>query len=76
MWGHSPIKCLEVVCKVSKILGFNGLERVEQTEASAGDIVVLAGLADALPGDTACLPGHPRLLSAIEIDEPTISMPI
>ena len=60
--------------RVSKVYGFEGLERVEREEARAGDIAVLAGLEAALPGETACDPEHPKQLPAIEIDEPTITM--
>ncbi|MEO1269041.1 MAG: GTP-binding protein, partial [Myxococcota bacterium] len=60
--------------RISKVYGFKGLERIELDEARAGDIVVLAGIEAALPGETVCDPEHPRQLSAIEIDEPTITM--
>jgi GTP-binding protein len=61
-------------CRVSKIYGFHGLERVEAKEAGAGDIVVLAGLPEVLPGETVCHPDHPNPMPLIKIDEPTVSM--
>ncbi len=61
-------------CRVSKIYGFLGLDRVEQQTAGAGDLVVLAGITEALPGETVCDPAHPNPMPAVEIDEPTVSM--
>jgi GTP-binding protein len=61
-------------CRVSKIFGFRGLERVPREEAGAGDIVVLAGLPEVLPGETVCDPAFPNPLPLIIIDEPTVSM--
>ena len=60
--------------KITKILSFKGIERVPVDQASAGQIVMLAGLGDILPGDTVNENGVHRVLPAIEIDEPTITM--
>jgi GTP-binding protein len=60
--------------KVTKLLGFVGLEKVEIDEAEAGDIIGLAGVLDALPGETFCAPGHADPMPPIAVDEPTISM--
>jgi len=60
--------------RISKIYRFRGLERVETTEAQAGEIIMIAGVPEILPGDTINAPDSPRRLPAIEIDEPTISM--
>ncbi len=60
--------------KVTKLLGFEGLEKVEIDEAEAGDIIGLAGVLDALPGETLCAPGHADAMPPIAVDEPTISM--
>jgi GTP-binding protein len=60
--------------RISKIYRFRGLERVETTEAQAGEIIMIAGISDILPGDTINAPDSPRRLPAIDIDEPTISM--
>jgi GTP-binding protein len=60
--------------KVTKLLGFEGLEKVEIDEAEAGDIIGMAGVLDALPGETFCAPGHPDAMPPIAVDEPTISM--
>ena len=60
--------------KVTKLFGFQGLERITLDSASAGDIVILAGLAEALPGETVCHPDHLNPLPLIAVDAPTISM--
>jgi GTP-binding protein len=59
---------------VSKLNGFHGLDQVEIEVGEAGDIVGIAGLPDALPGETVCDPNAPRPCRLIAIDEPTISM--
>jgi GTP-binding protein len=60
--------------RISKIFRFRGLEREETQECQAGEIVMLAGLPEILPGDTINQVDHERMLPAIDIDEPTISM--
>ena len=60
--------------RVSRLFGFKGLERVEIDEAQAGQIIVVAGLGEVLPGDTLHASDAPKLMPSIEIDEPTISM--
>ena len=61
-------------CKVSKLFGFDGLEQVGIEEAVGGDIVAVAGLQGALPGETVCHPDHIVSMPLIEIDEPTVTM--
>ena len=51
-----------------------GLERIEVEEASAGDIVVIAGLEDVAIGETLADPENPVALPAIHIEEPTLRM--
>ncbi|MCA9518112.1 MAG: GTP-binding protein, partial [Myxococcales bacterium] len=72
-----------VVCKpdgglerfrVSQLMTFKGLARVDCESAEAGDIVALAGAGDATVGDTICAEGTPLPMKAIPIDEPTLSM--
>lgn len=60
--------------KITKMFSFKGLERVEATEASAGDIVIVAGLPDIFIGDTICTDQSVEALPAIAIDEPTITL--
>ena len=60
--------------RVLKLFGFEGVERLELTEASAGDIVALAGLNGVEIGKTVTDPEHPDRLEGIAVEEPTISV--
>jgi hypothetical protein len=60
--------------RVTKLLGFDGLKRVELPEASAGYIVAVAGFADANIGETLTCPDEPQALPLIKVDEPTLQM--
>lgn len=60
--------------RIQKLFGFLGLHRIEIEEASAGDIVAIAGLADIGVGETVCNIGQEEPLPLIHIDEPTIQM--
>jgi GTP-binding protein len=60
--------------KITKLLGFEGLRRIEMTEASAGNIVAVAGFADANIGETITCPNEPQALPLIKVDEPTLQM--
>lgn len=60
--------------KITKLLGFEGLNRVELPEASAGNIVAVAGFADANIGETITCPDEPQALPLIKVDEPTLQM--
>lgn len=60
--------------KITKLMGFQGLSRVELEEASAGNIVAVAGFADANIGETITCPNEPEALPLIKVDEPTLQM--
>jgi GTP-binding protein len=60
--------------KVSKLYTFSGLDRIEVDEASAGDIVALAGLTDVEIGKTVTTPDHRERLRGIAVEEPTLSV--
>jgi GTP-binding protein len=60
--------------KISKLLGFEGLQRVELEESSAGNLVAVAGFADANIGETLTCPDEPQALPLIKVDEPTLQM--
>jgi GTP-binding protein len=60
--------------KVTMLYGYDGLKRVEINEASAGDIVAVAGIAEVNIGETLSDRELPQPLPPIQIDEPTISM--
>ncbi|NES18720.1 MAG: translational GTPase TypA [Symploca sp. SIO3E6] len=60
--------------KISKLMGFEGLNRIELQEASAGNLVAVAGFADANIGETITCPQEPQALPLIKVDEPTLQM--
>ena len=60
--------------RVTKLFGFEGLERIEVKEAIAGEIVALAGLEGVEIGLTITDPEHPERLEGIAVEEPTISV--
>lgn len=60
--------------KVTKLLINEGLEKVEVKEASAGEIVTLAGFPDIQIGETIADTSAPHALPVIAIEEPTIAM--
>jgi GTP-binding protein len=60
--------------KVTKLIAFEGLEKVDVPEASAGEIVSLAGLEGVEIGLTLTDPEHPERLEGIAVEEPTISV--
>ena len=60
--------------KVLQILGYLGLERIEQSDASAGDIVCITGVDPLSISDTICSVEAPEKLPPLSVDEPTVSM--
>lgn len=83
--ANGKIKSQEQVClvhadgsqergKVTKLFGFKDLGRVEIEEASAGDIVGVAGFSDIQIGETICSLNEPNPLPLIHVDEPTLQM--
>ncbi len=77
---NMPIHALDPDGKVvetgraSKVMAFRGLERVPVDEASAGDIISIAGLTTATVANTICDPSVTEPLHAQPIDPPTLSM--
>ncbi|NER83411.1 MAG: translational GTPase TypA [Leptolyngbya sp. SIO1D8] len=63
-----------VKSKITKLLGFEGLKRIEIEQASAGQIVAIAGFSDANIGETIACPDNPEALPLISVDEPTLGM--
>lgn len=61
-------------CKITKLFGFHDLGRVEIEDASAGDIVGIAGFPDVQIGETISSLDNPVALPLIHIDEPTLQM--
>ncbi|MGH8154512.1 MAG: translational GTPase TypA [Rhodanobacteraceae bacterium] len=60
--------------KILQVLGFMGLERREEDEAQAGDIIAVSGAGELGISDTICDPSRVEALPALTVDEPTISM--
>jgi len=60
--------------RIAKMYGFLGLKRIEINEASAGDIIAIAGLPDISVGETVCEIGQEDPLEPLRIDEPTLQM--
>ena len=81
--GHVKVGDPISVCKldgsiqktvVTKLYTFDGLKRVEATEATAGDIICLAGIENIMIGETIADGEAPTPIPTIAIDEPTVSM--
>src|SRR5207245_2813809 len=60
--------------KVTVLYGYEGLKRIEIPEASAGDLVAIAGVDAIEIGETVADAENPVALPLIRIDEPTVSM--
>jgi len=60
--------------RVSKLIGFHGLERIDITEAYSGDIVAVAGFETLDVGDSLVDPNNPMPLDPLHIEEPTLSV--
>ncbi|MBR4754783.1 MAG: translational GTPase TypA, partial [Lachnospiraceae bacterium] len=70
--AHEPDKKEKV--KISKLYEFDGLNKVEVTEARIGSIVAISGIADLHIGDTICGTTNPVAIPFQKISEPTIAM--
>lgn len=60
--------------RITKLMGFLGLDRMEIDEAKVGDIVAVAGFEALNVGDTIADKNNPIPLDALHIEEPTISV--
>jgi len=60
--------------KVSKLIGFHGLNRMEINEAEAGDIIAIAGMETVDVGDSVVDPNNPMPLDPMHIEEPTLTV--
>ena len=63
-------------CLVTSLLSFQGLNRVEVSQAQAGDIIAVAGISDITIGETIADPGNPIALPLLNIEEPTVKATI
>lgn len=60
--------------KVTAMMSFKGLEKIDIEEAEAGEIVVVAGIPEIQIGETIADPEKPIALPVLEIEEPTVKM--
>jgi GTP-binding protein len=60
--------------RLTALISFEGLQKVDSTQAQAGDIVAIAGIPDITIGETIADPITPKALPLIDIEEPTIKM--
>ena len=65
---------VETGLRLTKLLAFQGLERVEIDEATAGDIICVSGIEGLNIGDTIADMNNPEGVHAVAVDEPTVSM--
>ena len=69
---HDPGKMRKV--KIGKLYEFDGLNKVEVTEANVGSIVAISGITDLHIGDTLCDLENPEAIPFQKISDPTIAM--
>ena len=60
--------------RITKMYSFEGLKRVEETEAPPGSVLAIAGVEGITIGETVSDPEDPKPLPLVQIDEPTIAM--
>jgi GTP-binding protein len=81
--GHVKVGDPIAVCKldgaiqrtvVTKLYMFEGLKRIDVTDAAAGDIICLAGIENIMIGETIADAEAPAAIPPVVIDEPTVSM--
>jgi GTP-binding protein len=60
--------------RVTKLIGFKGMERFDIKTAGTGDIVAVAGFETIDVGDSLCDPANPMPLDPMHIEEPTLSV--
>ena len=60
--------------RVTKLIGFKGIERFDIDKAGTGDIVAVAGFETIDVGDSLCDPTNPMPLDPMHIEEPTLSI--
>ncbi len=60
--------------RLTSLMTFRGLDRIQIDEASAGDIVAVSGIMDITVGETIADAEHPVALPLLSIEEPTVKM--
>ncbi|MEX1208104.1 MAG: translational GTPase TypA [Acidimicrobiia bacterium] len=71
---HSIVEEAPLKRRLTQLLGFAGLGRVEVDERTAGDLFVIAGFPEVEIGDTLADPINPVPLPRLEVDEPVLRM--
>ena len=76
--GETVVLCKadgeKVKGRVSKLIGFKGMERFDIKTAGTGDIVAVEGFETIDVGDSLCDPANPMPLDPMHIEEPTLSV--
>ena len=77
--ANSPVKIVDHEGKVRngrvlQVMDYHGLERIDVSDAFAGDIVCVTGMDPLDISDTLCDPNHVEALPPLTVDEPTVSM--
>ena len=67
--GQAPLKR-----RLTQLLSFSGIGRLEVDEIAAGDLFVVAGFPEVEIGDTLADPSHPEPLPRLSVDEPVLRM--
>ncbi|MDJ1407808.1 MAG: translational GTPase TypA [Candidatus Midichloria sp.] len=62
--------------KLTKLFGFQGIERINIEKAEAGDIVAIAGVVKSSVSDTICIPSVNEPITSTSIDPPTMAVTI
>jgi GTP-binding protein len=60
--------------RLTQLMGFAGLGRIDVDDRSAGDLFVVAGFPEVEIGDTLAGPLDPKPLPRLEVDEPVLRM--
>ncbi|MEY3954448.1 MAG: translational GTPase TypA [Pseudomonadota bacterium] len=60
--------------RINQVLKFEGLDRIQSSEAGPGDIVLINGIEDIGIGVTITDPANPTPLPMLRVDEPTLTM--
>lgn len=71
---HSTDEEAPIRRKLTQLMGFEGLDRVDVTERRAGDLFVVAGFPEVEIGDTLADPVNPTPLPRLIVDEPVLRM--